>query len=335
MTCQDRDTSISPCKHYVRGGFCRLPYQFRCLEYLAKHEMSLSYSNMQSFIQCRRAFYYGSIAGIQLKPEYQNIRMLMGQIWSEVCDEVHKQNEGGNIKDGVMALFAKYTDQLVAASEEPEDIPLELAKMQTLAEWYMGSAWAEAKGSVQHGFKWQEPDYPEIYGLLDLLMPWSIYDMKYSKHPQLYGSKFIIEDQSAIYFLGTPGVERITFRAFRVPGLRTRKDESIEEYKDRLLKDIERQPGHYLEEYSYWRSEFDLERVKNRAKRVALELGTTMNAFTADRDLEVFWQDKHACYGSLQQDSPAPCQYLPLCETYTTKLLGSAIYETQYVKRQL
>lgn len=89
--CPDIDQSITPCKYHLHGGFCKLPYNFRCVEWLARNTPSMSYSSMKDWASCRRRYYYSYVKGIQLKPEHQNVRMLAGSIMSEILDEVHKK----------------------------------------------------------------------------------------------------------------------------------------------------------------------------------------------------------------------------------------------------
>jgi len=48
---------------------------------------------MKDWASCRRRYYYAYVKGLQLKPEYQNVRMLAGSIMSEILDEIHKKTE--------------------------------------------------------------------------------------------------------------------------------------------------------------------------------------------------------------------------------------------------
>ena len=83
-TCEQIDQSIKPCLYYLAGGFCKLPLQFRCVEYIKRNEMELSYSSMNNWGRCKHKYYLSNIRGLELveKP----IRMLAGSIMSECLD---------------------------------------------------------------------------------------------------------------------------------------------------------------------------------------------------------------------------------------------------------
>ena len=328
--CPDIDTRVSPCKYYIQGGFCKLPYNFRCVEWLARNTISMSYSSVKDWATCRRKYYYAYIRGIQLRPEHVNIRMMAGTIMSEVLDEVHKVDIDSSIKSRTEVVLAKYANLIVDTSEGGQKISQELSKIRALQLYLIESPFAEIKGQTQCEWFWREPDYPQLHGFLDLLttIPTIAYEFKYSGSPDIYASKFIVSDQLSTYFLGMPNLQRITLRAIRVPTLRPKKDEQEQDYINRMYEDIKRQPHHYIIDTNFFRSEFgeDMEETKEKARFMVREIAQSVEAFSSS-GMAAFYQNKFSCY------KPTPCPYLPLCEGSTTKLLNNAILETMYISK--
>ena len=77
----------SKCHHFLPGGFCKLPSQFRCTEYIIRKGIDLTYSSIRNYLRCPRLFQLADILGIQLREK--SVRMLAGSIVAEVLETYH------------------------------------------------------------------------------------------------------------------------------------------------------------------------------------------------------------------------------------------------------
>ncbi len=297
-TCERLDQSIKPCRYYQPGGFCNLSLYFRCLEYIKRNEMELSYSSMNNWGRCKHKYYLSNIRGLELvdKP----IRMLAGSIMSECLDIIHSNvKQKFTWKDKIFS-YMKPVDKENEGKFNPE-----LAKITAILRAYEGLPISEPKGITQAEWHWQVDGYPKLHGFMDLtIQGGSIgYEFKYSANPNNY-TKFIVEDQLGTYFLGKEKCKRITLRTIQVPSLRPGKGETEEEFIDRMYQDIRRRPKAYFVDVNYWREEFDLEKVKEKALWIAREIQDS-----AQRGPKGFYQNKMACF------APGVCEFLSACET--------------------
>ena len=332
MECDQRTAPAPGCKYYSKGGLCRLPYMFRCIEYVYSHEAPLSYSSMRDFCQCKRKYYHSTIQGLIMKPEQTPIRMLMGSIWSEVLDEIHKKESVNNsVKDRIAMVLAKYKTNYVFKTDTGKQIPKELAAIQALSDYYGQSDYAEVKGTPQAEFRWILPDYPEVHGYIDLLVklssdaPCWAYEFKYSQQPDNMLNRFVMSDQLTTYFLGYDNLQRITVRAFQVPMLEPGRDKNMDSYTKRVYNDIVSRPKHYIKESTFWRSEFrdDMEMVKVKANLINEDIHRTPHLFSeGGLGVGAWIQNKLSCF------VPSPCQYLPICE-------NGNISDDIYIKREV
>lgn len=237
-------------------------------------------------------------------------------------------NGKDDVESRVLVVVDKYKNQFAPLGAEKPEIPLELSKICAVARYYSGSPFGQEKGRTQAEFLWREPDYPAIHGFLDMLNKTWAYEFKYTSNPEWYGSKFAVSDQLACYFLGIPDLQRITLRAIQVPSLRTKKDETPEQYQQRIVEDMERQPQHYIVDRNYFRSEFvnDMVEVKEKARFMVREIANAIESLSGGGFFS-FWQNKASCF------RPRPCMYLPLCEASQGGLLNDAILNTMYQSR--
>jgi len=247
---------------------------------------------------------------------------------TEDSHEIHEMDADDSFEDRVKVVLDKFEARFVGSPDSQPEIPQELSKIRAVSVYYASSHYAEEKGRTQAEFLWREPDYPAIHGFLDMLNKTWAYEFKYSANPDWYGSKFAVSDQLACYFLGIPDLQRITLRAIQVPTLRTKKDETPEQYQQRIIEDMERQPQHYIVDRNYFRTEFvqDMVEVKEKARFMVREIANAIESLSGGGFFS-FWQNKASCF------RPRPCMYLPLCETEMGGLINQAVLETQYTQR--
>ena len=285
-----------PCLWYVSGGFCKLPMLFRCTEYLRVHEPVLSYSSMNSFV-CPRKYYWSNIAG--LEPVEKALPLEMGTVADKLLQIIHGQNDPVDFA----GFFAPYRD------DKEELKPWQYAMWGLFEGYASNDRFNGLKGNCQVEFNWRENGYPQIHGFTDLVTIGEDqigYEFKYTQRPESY-TKFTVSMQLATYFIGSPHLQRITLRAIQVPMLKQSAKETGVQYKDRVKLDFCGRPNHYINDTHYWRTEFDLGEVKERAKRIA----STIRLFINQGGKEGFYQQigPHTCF------SPSRCNYLNICES--------------------
>ena len=150
------------------------------------------------------------------------------------------------------------------------------------------------------------------------------WEFKFSSHPERL-IRHSLSLQLGTYFLGCPTLQRITVRGIRFPELRQHKNETLEDYIDRLYKDIKARPAHYIMDTTYWRTEFDLKETQAEVRRIYQDIKTY-----AKEGREGYYKNLMGCY------APVPCAYLPLCEIgvkdYKDSILTSAMYKPREEK---
>lgn len=246
---------------------------------------------------CPRRFYHSHYQG--LEPIEKALPLDMGSCADGLLQLIH----GG---EGISAkTFIDYFEPLMDDREELR--PWQYA-MWGLFEGYVERGYGDMKGECQVPFTWFLDGYPRIKGYADLVLTHEYhigYEFKYTSRVESY-NKFTVSQQLGCYFLGLPDLQRITLRAIAVPQLKQGKNESGADYRDRVKADFLARPGHYINDANYWRSEFDLEAVKERARRIA----QSIHSF-ANEGINGFYQviGPETCF------TPSRCNYLSICES--------------------
>jgi len=291
-----------PCIHSIENkfDFCELPEMFRCIEWIRRNEPTLSYSTIRDSF-CKRKLYWSYIAGIQLviKP----LPMKLGEIAGQILNLLH---------NGETTLIETFN--LDSLKDGDGNLPFQIMAMLGLFKGYKEREFNSIKGITQSRFEWREEGYPHIIGYMDLKTYDKIgYEFKYSSKPDAYKEKFIIQDQVATYFLGNPTLERITVRAIQVPQLKLAKNESLENYRDRVHQDFLTRPLHYINDTSFWRNEFNYDEIREKYKMIANEI----QRFIEMGGLRFFYQSNgpNTCFGDTTGTMMSNCQYLQICES--------------------
>jgi len=279
--------------------------------YLAEVMPEISYSSMSDGARCWRAFYYSYISGLQLIEPSWPIKQ--GKYADECLGLLHNKDKNNVI------IFNVFKNE----RNEEGELPAQYEAMFALFEAYIKLDKHLLKGIPQYEFKWQEEDYPRIHGYIDLMqyddseggrIAW---EFKYTGRPDAY-DHFSLQEQLSTYFIGVPFLQRITVRCIQVPQLRMGKNESNQDFHQRVYNDVLARPKHYFMDTSYWRSEFDLEQTKFRAKMVAQHAQELVRM----GDVKYFIQNiGPSCV------MPQPCFYLPICESHG--VISDTLYKTR------
>ncbi len=113
--------------------------------------------------------------------------------------------------------------------------------------------WEREKYKGQHEFYWQEDGYPQVHGFIDLSAQDHFVELKCTSKPDYYTNPYWIHDQLGTYFLSNPNYEYCTIWAIRTPALKQTgnfKDEGLEDYKDRCIRDMIKRPSYYFTGYN-------------------------------------------------------------------------------------
>jgi hypothetical protein len=305
-----------PCAHSIgeKNDFCELPEAFRCTEWIRRYEPTLSYSTIRDSY-CKRKLYLSYICGYQLivKP----LPMRLGEIAGDFLNYYHDKDE-------------KYPFPNLSKFEDEEGVlPVQLEAMTGLFRGYTTKEFDSMKGAVQPYFQWMEEGYPQIHGYMDLVIYDEKigYEFKYSKRPEAYSTKFIVQDQIATYFLGFPHLERITLRAIQVPDLRLGKNETHEIYKERVYQDFMSRPLHYINDTNFWRSEFNKDELREKYKMIAQEI----LRFIELGRMKYFYQSNgpNTCFGETTGMAVNNCEYLDIC---TSGVVSEQLYKKREVR---
>ena len=304
-----------PCAHSVGNDnqFCDLPEVFRCTEWLRRLEPTLSYSTIRNSY-CKRKLWWSYICGIELivKP----LPMKLGEILGKILDEFHNEKDIG-------------TTPLDHLRDEEGNFPIQIEAILGLLKGYRDKEYDTLRGKTQSRFQWREEGYPQITGYLDLEIYQEkiAYEFKYTSKPEAYSSKFIVQDQIATYFLGKPNLECIILRAIQVPQLKLAKNESHEDYRERVRQDFIARPMHYIHDTGFWRNEFNYEELKEKYKMISQEIMELIEK----GGQKYFYQSNgpSTCFGETTGYGVSNCEYLPICES---GVVSEQIYKKREVK---
>jgi len=305
-----------PCIHSIgkKNDFCDLPEMFRCTEFIRRNEPTLSYSTIKNSF-CKRKLYLSYICGYELlvKP----LPMKLGEVVGQFLDHFHDAEK------------KKPFPNISQFENEEGELPIQIAGIVGLMRGYTTKEFDSMKGKTQSYFRWMEEGYPVIHGFMDLM----IYDekmgfeFKYTKKPETYSSKFIMQDQIGSYFLGNSKIERITVRTIQVPELRLAKNETIEDYTQRVTNDFISRPLHYIHNTSFWRSEFNYDEIRERYKMIANEI----LRYIEMGGMKYFYQSNspQTCFGERTGTAVSNCEYLNIC---SSGVVSDQIYRKKEVK---
>ncbi len=303
---------VKPCTSYVKGGFCSRPDLFRCLEYIKVHEPAISFSAIKDFTQCHRKYWYAWGQGIELIEKSRALRL--GSMADQILSCLHDSRNVG-LNPTPEEQYTKMINAEIEKTIDPEDSDsvgdLDLWKMKALFDGYIELDRHTLKGITQHEFRWNEVEYPKLHGYIDLTLREDKFgdEFKYTNNPDWYSERWNMNDQLSAYFIGMPDLEQFRVICLVPPALKMKKNETITKFYARMREDvIQRSITAYFITTTFWRSEFDLEAYKRKAKMVSEEI---MHYIVQDpiKLADPFYQNLSACY------SPYECDFIHICRS--------------------
>ncbi len=292
MSC--KDLVVKPdenkCMYYITGGMCSKADRFRCEEYIAQKEPVLSYSGINSFMKCPRKYYWSSVRGLKTREDKLGDALKIGLTVDQfiTTGKMCSKMSGSVAEAKILAMIDAY-----AALFDRDYI------------------WKNYTG--QREVTWEEDGYPKILCKIDMAQEDHFIELKCSGRPDFYANPYYIHDQLATYFLAEPKFQSCKMWVIRTPLLRLGKTETHDEFEQRCFDDMIARPGHYFNAYcsdtdphtfgvTYYRSEFDLESIKKRAKKISRHIVEAVK--------EDYWyQDRTQCM------LPGKCDYMSVCDT--------------------
>jgi hypothetical protein len=278
------DSNFGTCTYYEQAlnpfenGYCKRPENYRCVA-TTTLLIPLSYSSVSDFLTCHHLYYLKAIRGIQTKDAAKSSPLKMGTLW----DKVLQKHLGGENID-IPAIINQY-----------EISDMDVAKVKGIFRAYKAleiktepGGELQARISMQIDFEkiWTNGDPVKLLltGFYERKYPGSFVENKLSGKPDFYLDPFFIQSQVGTYFLADPELQACTMEIIRTPQLKQtgkNKDESAEELTERVYQDAISRPSHYFIGWNaerqtygkkYFRSEFNLDEIKNRYINVFREI---------------------------------------------------------------
>ncbi len=300
--CSDIDKSVKPCKSFVKDGFCTLPGHYRCPEYLVKHDFVWSHSSLDSWLRCRRKFYWSSIRGLQLVEP--RLDLVLGNLAHALLQSAHE---------------GRQFETMDATKELNSYDELQIGQTFALCKAYAESKHCLSGYAEQHvlyedetpGFGFRDNlTTLKVHGYVDLVSQdcKHITEIKYTGSPNRYNF-WTMQRQMAIYMICLPEAETISILPLTRPRLRIVKGTLYGEVEKKLKNDFKKRPGFYLNSdlpLNFHRIEFSnvFDKVINRLRVVCKEASEIINL----KGIDYYWQNEQACY------NPFECEYLPICQ---------------------
>ena len=318
--CPDIDRSSKPCSHFIQGGYCKHKQHFGCVEYIRRKNPLLSSSSIGKYIRCRRNFYLANVLGLKsLSPRPS---MIAGTIMHEFLAGIHEADDERRA-EWQMSAQAMYMEQVSANTNKDgkvdlhkdiEMIPAVIAGYkQTPAVTLTGRT--ELWGAVIN-------DQMHLRAKIDLITNdrKKIYDYKFTGNSDFY-THFTTRIQAGIYLLVWPEAETITYRIIQKPALRQGKNETKEEFLRRITEDIAKRHKHYIQDRTFYRSEYDFTYIKQYISNISAEIRENI-----DLGETLFFQEDSGCwcYNSW-------CEYLPICQSKANPFSLTDLYTKREV----
>jgi hypothetical protein len=299
MNCDQKDIEEGKCRFLIENGkepMCKRRGEFLCRESLIDNLPKLSHSARELWVKCRRAWYIYKVRGIQAKPGKVNSALRMGSMWDKFQENLYGANH-----------------DLTELANKLNMSELEVARFNAIATVFK-KLHLEERDSGKFEYQKRiilQRDGVEIIGYVDRAYEDHFTEIKMSARPQYYQEPFNIAFQVGTYFLANPNWQYVTLEVARTPTM-TLGDLSIEEYEDKLTKEISKKgamyfPGLNRKEHKFgkvfYRAEFPLEAIAKTYAQINKEITEAVNA----KGLEHFYQ-------SFNCSQPYPCDFLPICK---------------------
>lgn len=317
MECEWRDKSVLPCRYYIKDQYCSLDNFFLCIEARKRKAPHISHSELSTYGKCYRMWWLSYMVGLErVNPP---IRLLAGKIFSECLDQLLSNNPQSTYQQ-VIQKYSSYKDE---KGEFPRELLMITAWMEALEQLPI----SEEKGETQYEAWTNDLDYPRVHLFMDWVRKDGDEEPRIGKECKYTGNmdnwnKFVITPQFGTYFWGVPTLERLDLVLFKVPQLKIKKgknEESPEEFKDRVKKEILLNKLEYIEKKSFWRNEFDINAIKSRYQTMTKELYDRL-----EKGESAFWMtdNRETCFR---------CDFLEICSN--DGIVSEQLYKKKEIKK--
>ena len=301
-TCDGKQIESGICRFVIPADgknptLCRRRGEFLCRETLDRNLPNLSHSARMSWVQCKRKHYLEKVQGIRAKADKISVPLKFGTMWDKF-----QENKYGRSHD-----LTKLSNALNLSE-------LEVARFNAICAAFNKLQLAERNANA---FELQKRivipgNNCNIVGYLDRSYDDHFVEVKMSARPQYYQDPFNISFQVGTYFLANPNWQYVVMEVTRTPTTTWNRDnETIEEYEERLYKDIIKRAPMYFPGINrkqctfgrkFFRSEFPLDEIRKTYEYVEAEILAASHDVSGD-----------SFYKSFQCSSPFPCDFLPIC----------------------
>lgn len=299
------------CAHFISRGFCSSLKWFRCIEFIRRNKPIMSHSAVDSFVRCKYNFYMGWIKG--WRTTKVNLAPTTGNLMHAYFATFHADNDH-DVKRAEKSI-AKYRAELVDPYSETGEMVLAAQIVPYLFQGYRKACRdgkiRDLKGRAESPFIVEHDNFT-LKARMDLDMGDEIVDYKYVSNPDNY-TFFSTRFQATIYLSLHEQAQKITFRCIRRPKLRQGKNETVQDYLERIRQDIYGRPGFYVKDETYYRSEYQFDKRLAEIGRMAGEIADHID------DPEFWWQaSSERCL------TPWKCDFYDAC---TSGVWSEQIYK--------
>ena len=317
VICPDHNPNKKPCYYFIDKGFCSSGRWFRCMEYIRRKMPVMSYSAVTQYTRCRYQFYNSWIIGWETTK--LNIKPSSGSLFHAYLGTHHSNTEHGVIM--AKQDIEKYTAKLINPDDAEGRMFLEGEVVPYMFQGYR-KACKEGKIRDFKGIsefpRLIEYDNFTLKARIDLGITdkknnvRELIDFKFVKSEQYY-TFFTTRLQAAIYFTLNPTAEKMTYRCIRRPMLKQGRNETLQKFLKRVRRDVYNRPGFYVKDSTYYRREYDFDRLLAEISRMADEIRENV-------DNSDFW------YQSSSESCLIPwkCDFYDAC---TSGVWGDNIYQ--------
>ncbi len=306
------------CQYYDQAenekvcGYCKKKELYRCLAD-CKRIIPLSYSSVSDFLTCHHLYYLKAIRGIQINKPQLSSALKKGVLWDRVLQNLLSSQKLHNISE-VIAEYEMEAKDVASV----KGIYRAYKQLEIITE-PNGNLQAKIDLAIPFNSTWADNSPVEmlVNGYYDRKYPTYFVENKLSSRPTNYENTYFIQSQVGVYFLADPSLEYCIMEIVRTPDLKSvgkHKDESPEDYEERVYQDVISRPTHYFLGYDikthkygrkYYRNEFNPEELKSRFIHVFREI---YNA----RWLDGWYRNDRVCSSVLPGIA---CDMLPICRT--------------------
>jgi hypothetical protein len=309
--CQYYEPATNP----LECGYCKKEgYSYRCIAH--NGQIPLSHSTVQNFLSCHYLCYLANFRGIQTLDAAKSNALKGGILW----DAVQQKHLGGIDREtgkpfDIPALIKKYEiEDKVVAKVRGLYRAFKMLEVQ-IDPGYDLQAKIDLK--IEFDKVWGDGYPVEILltGYYDRKYSDYFVEQKFSSKPDYYLDPYFIQSQIGTYFLADPSLNSCIMEVVRVPDLRStgkNKDESPEEYGERVYQDAISRPSHYFIGWNpltrrygkkYFKKEFDIWDLKSRYIHIFRE-------YWEARKFNGWYKNDKSCMNLLPG---IPCEMLSVC----------------------